>query len=618
MLFQLRSCLIGTARLLPWVSCGLVGFLAAAAPVHAAWADGATQAVANGAKVVKVDLSDFGREDPSPKVPFGPAKRNFLGELKRLRQIAADADVKAIRLDPKNELDDARTLDVLKELRALKAAGKKILCYAESLDRDALVFATIADLVAVPPSGTVELRAPAAEVLYLKGLLDKIGVRLEVLHVGEFKTAYEQMYRETMSAEQRQELTELLRERYEQCVDLIAAQRNVPKEKVEAGFDKIWLEPQEAKELGLIDLVGYADEFDARTAELLGEKPAVDEHYGTGKEDDLKSMLDSPLAIFSVLRRAVDGGEESLPSGDKVAIVYCSGAIDSGKSRSGFGGATSMGSETIVKALDQARDNDEVKAVVLRVNSPGGSALASDMIWRAVQRVREKKPVVASMGGVAASGGYWISMGCDKIVAQPSTITGSIGVVSAAPDLSKVLEKVGISVEVVGYGPHAEELSVLRDGLTPLMKEKIQSSMQRIYGEFVRKAAAGRKLDAARLEPNARGRVWTGRKAKEIGLVDGLGGLQDAITMACFLGGHLDAQSTPVLELPEAPGLFEQLQEALSGLASTRTLLQGIAREAGVAEALPRLEAVLGRDAADGRLAAPRFLCLMPELFRRR
>jgi protease-4 len=223
------------------------------------------------------------------------------------------------------------------------------------------------------------------------------------------------------------------------------------------------------------------------------------------------------------------------------------------------------------------------------------------------------------MGGVAASGGYWISMGCDKIVAQPSTITGSIGVVSAAPDLSKVFEKVGISVEVVGYGPHAEELSMMRDGLSPLMKEKIQSSMQRIYGEFVRKASAGRKLDPSKLEPNARGRVWTGRKAKEIGLVDGLGGLQDAITMACFLGGHLDPQTTPVLELPEAPGLFEQLEEAFSGLASTRTLLQGLAREAGVAEALPRLEAVLGRDGgANGRLDAPRFLCLMPELFRRR
>src|SRR5262249_42727013 len=163
-----------------------------------------------------------------------------------------------------------------------------------------------------------------------------------------------------------------------------------------------------------------------------GADAEIDESWDGEEHEDLGKLLDQPFAIFSLLKRLLEPSEEELPAGPKIAIVYCSGEIDTGKSHEGFGGA-SMGSETIVDALEEEADDDDVKAVVLRVNSPGGSALASDMIWRAVQEVREKKPVVASMGEVAASGGYWICMGCDRIVAQPSTITGSIGVVSAIP-----------------------------------------------------------------------------------------------------------------------------------------------------------------------------------------
>jgi len=566
------------------------------------------------AKVVEVDLSDFDREDPAPAMPFGGSPRNFLGELKRLRAIAADPEVKGIRLRPQNGLDDARTLDVVKELRAVKTAGKKVLCYAESLDRDSLVFASLADLLVVPPSGMVELQAPSAELLYLKGLLDKAGVRFDVLHVGEFKTAFEDLSRDSMSAEQRESLTDLLRERYEQCVELIANHRKIDRAAVEQGFEAIWLEPERAKELGLVDHVAYQDGFDAKAAELLGGKPELDKEYGDASKDELEAMLDNPFAVFSMLKDALDEGKDELPAGAKIAIVYCSGPINSGKSMSGFGG-DAMGSETIVAALEEARKNDDVKAVVLRVNSPGGSALASDMIWRAVQRVREKKPVVASMGGVAASGGYWISMGCDKIVAQPSTITGSIGVVSAAPDLSDAFEKVGVSVQVVGYGPHAEELAILKDGLSPLMKDKIQAMMQRVYGEFIAKASSGRKLDPAQLEPNARGRVWTGRKARDLGLVDGFGGLQEAITMACHLGGRLDAHTTPVLELPEPPGLFDAIEQALEGMVSVRGVFEKVVAEAGVAEALPWLRLLFDSERTS---SSPRILCVMPECLRMR
>ncbi len=541
-------------------------------------------------QLVTLDLADLGDEDPTPRAPFGPRQRNFLADLERLKQLAADPSVVAIRLEPVHGLDGARATDVLRELHAAKAAGKKLVCFAEALDRSALQFASMADLLMIPPAGEIALEAPSAELLYMKELLAKVGVRYDVLHVGEFKTAFEDMSRATMSDEQRLSMRALLKERYETTVETIAKNRRIDRAKVEAGFEAVLVSPAEALALGLIDAVGYEDEFDAKVAALLGAAPdAIEmvEEYGEEEGPDL-GELDNPFALFGKLKELLEPKEESLPDGARIAIVYASGGITSGESSVGFGGAT-MGADTIVAALDTARDDEQVKAVVLRINSPGGSALASDLIWRAVQRCREKKPVIASMGGVAASGGYWIAMGCDRILAQPSTITGSIGVVAAVPNLAETWEKVGINVEVVGYGPHAEELSMMRDGLPQVLRGKLERSMQEIYAEFVAKAAKGRKLDPVALELNARGRVWSGREAKEIGLIDGFGGLREAIAMACFLGGRLDPATTPRRELPEAPDFFEQLKEQFGGLVSAKAPLALLAREFGgeaVADAL--------------------------------
>ncbi len=530
-------------------------------------------------RLVTVDLSKLGDEDPAPTTPFGPPKKNFLAELDRLRAIAADPEVAAIRLEPGHELDSARALDVLRELRALHDAGKKIVCYAEGLDRRSLFFASTADLLMVPAWGGVELAAPSMELLYMKELLGKVGVRFDVIHIGEFKTAYEDMARDSMSEPQRISLTALLKQQYESSVETIAKNRDVGRDKVEAGFEKVLLQAQEALDLGLIDAIGYEDEFDVRVEQLLGAKAEVVKEYGEPGKDELLKKLDSPFAIFALLQEVMEPKKKELPDVPRIAIVYASGAIMSGKSSTGFGGQT-MGADTIVEALDAAREDAQVKAVVFRINSPGGSALASDLIWRAVQRCREQKPVIASMGGVAASGGYWIAMGCDRILAQPNTITGSIGVVAGVPNLSGLFAKAGVKVEVVGYGPHAEELSMMRDGLPPVLRERVESSMQAVYGEFVAKAAKGRKLDPVALEKNARGRVWAGREAKELGLIDGLGGLRDAITYACFLA-KLDPQTAPIRELPEAPDFFEQIQEQFGDLVSLRAPLARVAEQLG-------------------------------------
>ena len=362
---------------------------------------------------------------------------------------------------------------------------------------------------------------------------------------------------------------------------------------MEVAFDKVFLDPAEALAMGLVDQVGYEDEFDSQLKEMFGGKVDVVDDYGEEDQPDIEKLLSNPLTFFSALPQLLDPKKPELPEGPKIAVVYCSGAIHEGKSQQSFGGSTSMGSATIVGALEKALEDDEVKAVVLRVNSPGGSALASDLIWRAVQRVREKKPVVASMGSVAASGGYWISMGCDKIVAQPSTITGSIGVVSMLPNLSQSLAALGINVEVVGAGPHVEDLSILANGPSELLKNKLRAMMESTYQTFLQKVAEGRSMTTEQVHKYAQGRVWTGRQAHEIGLVDGLGGLKDSIILACYLAKGLDPETTPVLEFPERPNFFDQLDEMMGNLASVDAQLERTLSLVGLSDVAPLMQVML-------------------------
>ncbi len=549
----------------------LVAFASAvsfAAPVAAE----APPAPSKPSRLVEFSIKDVS-EDPMPPNPLGPSPRNFRASLELIRRIAADSDVAGIKLDVKDAVDFAHAIDLLGELRRLKAAGKKVVCYAESLDQREMLFASLADVLAVPPSGQVALVGLTAQVMYLKDLLEKLDLRFEVLHVGNYKTAFEDMSRDTMSAEQRETISHILDEFYGQMLDGIAQNRGLSRSVVEAQFEKVFLTPEEAKSAGLITHVAYQDQYEKAVESLVGKFEIV-KGYGDEGAEDLKKMMDNPFGLFMMLPKLLNPPKPEVPNEPCIAVVYSSGQIMSGKSQRGFSGAVStMGCDTIVKALEKTLENDRIKAVVFRVNSPGGSAVASDMIWRAIERVREKKPVIASMGYVAGSGGYWISMGCDKIVAQPSTITGSIGVVSALPDASKTLKSIGVNVEVVAKGPHAEELSILRNGPSPFLKKEITELMERVYQSFVAKAAAGRKLDPAKLEANARGRVWTGREALAIGLVDKLGGFDDSIALACELGGKLDPKKTPIVEYPEAPNFFDQIEEIMENFTLTDVLV---------------------------------------------
>lgn len=561
-------------------------------------------------KLVKLSLSDDAGEDPRMENPLGPSKRNFRRRLEQIRAIAADPEVAGVLLDVDGLPGLAKTIDLLDELTALKAAGKRLVCYSETLGRNELMIASLADHVCVPPSSTIALEGLLAEQMYYKQLLARFDAKVEVLHIGDFKTAYENFALDGMSDGQRVTIQTILDEYWNQIVDTIAVQRGMGRDRLLALFGDLMVEPEQALAAGLIDQVAYRDEFDATVETLLGGPFELVKDYGDRTKEDVQKMLESPFALFALLPALLDPPQPKAPAEPYVAIVYATGAITSGKSASDWqGNVSSMGSETIVKALEVVEKDENCKAVVLRVNSPGGSALASDMIWRAIERVKAAgKPVISSMGSVAASGGYWISMGCTAIVAQPSTLTGSIGVVGMLPDLSATLANNGIKIETVAAGPLGDQLSLLAHGPSEKLKSTITNMMLGVYDDFLTKVSKGRKLDKERVRELAGGRVWTGRQALENGLVNELGGLSESIELACAYAG-LDVGETPLYELPDPANPMEQLEEAFGVLTQARSPLETLLIDLGFGDALATVHAVM----SDVRpLSADRVLAVLP------
>jgi protease-4 len=291
---------------------------------------------------------------------------------------------------------------------------------------------------------------------------------------------------------------------------------------------------------------------------------------------------------------SIFASKDRAPEGPKVAVIYCTGAIVSGKSQYDWmGNIAAMGSETIVEAIEAARKNADVKAIVLRVNSPGGSALASDMIWRAVERAKAEKPVIASMGDVAASGGYYISCNSHAIVAQPQTITGSIGVVGMNLNADGFFPWIGINPQRLSRGKRAEALLTSK-ALDADAKEMMRGYMRAIYDDFVGKVAAGRGKSPADIEPVARGRVWTGRDALARGLVDRLGGLDEALALACQRGGLTgkEGEAYHIVEYPKRKGPLEFLEDMFETQAKGADLAAALARFPELRRVLAQIQAL--------------------------
>jgi len=476
--------------------------------------------------------------------------------IERLDKAAADQRVKGVVLSIESpDLGRARADEVRAAIARLRKAGKPVAAHLVGSAPVHYMVALACDTITMPPAATLEITGVRTEVMFFKDLFDQLGLKAEILQVGEFKGAGEPLTRSSMSPQLREQYESFVGDLFEQLVERIAAERRLAPERVRELIDTGVFTPDAAREAGLIDAVGYEDEVAAAVAKKIElAEPKIVRDYAERKMDNDFSGLGGLVKLvemFSGQKQTAASGK-----GKQIAIVHVTGEIAEGKGRDDLLAGAAAGSDTVIKAIREAAKDDQVAAIVLRIDSPGGSALASDLIWREAERT--KKPVVASLSDTAASGGYYIAVAADKIVAAPGTLTGSIGVVGGKVAVGGALERYGVHTDVVSKGKNAGWLS-MQSPFTAAEREVFLGTMKDVYRLFTSKVAAGRKLDMEKIEKLAEGRVFTGRMAKEAGLVDRLGTLDDAIDEAKALAGLDTDEEIERVLLPEPRGLFDDL-----------------------------------------------------------
>ena len=462
--------------------------------------------------------------------------------LKNIKKAAADDNVKGIYLELGINMNSFATLEEIRnELIDFKKSKKFVVAYGELADQKSYYLCSVADKVYLNPAGELVLNGLSSNVMYLKNMFEKIGVNPELIRHGKFKSAGEPLIADKMSDANREQISSYLGSLYHTMVNGIATARKKQVSEVENIINQLLIQhPEDAVKLGMADGLKYDDEIETEFKKLIGN----DENL---KFVTLEKYSNTPNVNVST-------------SEDKIAIIYCDGEIVSGES-----GDDNMGSETIAKAIKKVRLDDKYKAIVLRINSPGGSAMASDVIWREVVLAKKAKPIIVSMGSVAASGGYYIAAPADVIVAEPNTITGSIGVFGLMINAKELLNnRLGINVETVKFGEYADLGSIDRP-LTTAERAIIQRGVDRIYDDFITKVAEGRKLKNEQVESIAQGRVWAAIDAKKIGLVDEFGGLDKAIAIAKTKAKITDCR---IINFPEMKDPIETLISDMSGQAS--------------------------------------------------
>ncbi len=481
--------------------------------------------------------------------------------LERLDKARKDDSVRAIALTLGGLSMGAAQIEELRDaLTKFNVVDKRVFVHAESLNTWRFALMSAATDVSVVPMADVWLTGFYGERLYLKNLLSKIGCEADIIHIGDFKSAGETLTRTGPSEAAAENLDWLIDGLYDGIVGMIAESRGMSSKQVRGLIDEGPYTAESALKAGLVDSVQYRDEFVETVRKMYGDDAIVDNRYA--EKDGIDVDVSNPFAFFSVLTDLF-GGKKKGTRGDSVGIVYVEGTIVPGYGeRSPFGGSSGAYSGDISKALEEAAEDPSVKAVVLRVDSPGGSALASEIIWRATQQVRSRKPIVVSMGNVAGSGGYYVACGADAIVADEMTITGSIGVVGGKIITAGMWEKLGVNWVPIQRGRNANLLNTLEpfnDG----QRTRIEDWMNEVYAIFKAHVQEGRgsKLSKA-LEEMAGGRVYTGKQALELGLVDKIGGLHDAIELAARKASIADYD---VRVIPEPKNFIDMLFGELSG-----------------------------------------------------
>jgi len=522
-----------------------------------------------------VPITENDLEDPFEGLPL-PGAVSSIGLLPLKRTIEhakSDPQIEGIYLDLSMYMGG---YGVAREIRQalvdFKSSGKWIVAYSEYYTEAAYYIVSAADQVLLNPEGEVEFNGLAIEVSFFKKLFDKLEIKPQIFRVGDFKSAVEPFMLERMSDENKLQLNELITDIHTTMLNDVAESRNIEVTELRGIADQMRVtNTQSALALGLVDSLVYFDQVQDNLRGRLGledDSPINFVKYGKYKKS------------FSAYSK----------SKNEIAVIVADGDILPGKANAG-----TIGSDTFAEEIRKARTNERVKAIVIRINSPGGSALASDVMWREIKLATEVKPVIASMSDYAASGGYYLAMACDTIVAQPTTITGSIGVFSVLFDLSSFLDnKIGITFEEVKTGNVGELITVTRP-LTEPEKAIWQKRTEEIYESFTSKAAEGRGMSVTELKKVASGRVWTGAQAQERGLVDVLGNFEEAIKIAAAKAGVQDDYK--LRYYPIQKSFFQEWLSEMEENAETKALTRELGEHYKTYEQLKKLKEYQGSQA---------------------
>ena len=476
-------------------------------------------------------LADLDLFNPEPKKQL-----ELKAILDNIEKAKFDDNIIAIYINsPVVNAGLSQTEEIRNKLLEFKKTGKPIVAYSEVYSIKNYFLSSVADKIYMNPVGGIDHKGLSATVMFFKGLLEKLNIDLQIFRLGKFKSAIEPFTLDKMSNENREQLKLMLNSINNNIMDSISSQRQIPFEMVKKHANQLTLNSAEiCHEKGYIDHLIYEDQV-------------VDSLLAIGTNEKLKTIS---LKSYS----SVKSNEKDI-SRNKIAIIYATGEINSGK-----GDVASIGSKTTSAAIKKAREDKKVKAIILRVNSPGGSALASDVIWRETKLAQKEKPLVVSMGDYAASGGYYIACAADKIIANPTTVTGSIGVFGMIPNMQNFYKSnFGITVDTVKTNTYAD-MGTSRK-LSSFEKNKVQESVKNIYSTFISRVSDGRDMTTEDVDAIGQGRVWSGYDAKDIGLVDLYGGLETAIMIAAELA---EVDDYRIISLPKIEDPFTKIMNDLT------------------------------------------------------
>lgn len=462
--------------------------------------------------------------------------------LANIRKAKTDPNIAGIRLDCGALGASYASLKEIRDaLLGFKASGKFIVAYADQYTQGLYYLASVADKVLLNPIGAVSFHGLASQTMFYKDMLDKLGVEMQIVKVGTFKSAVEPSILTRMSDANRRQVTAFVNSTWDDVRAEISAARGISQEQLNryADLPLDFCEPEEVLEYGFVDSLVYETGVDGVVEALAGAEPVMVEHA------DMTTVLPVNEQYHK----------------DKVGIIYAVGNIDMSETEG-------IVSEKLVETINEVADDDQVKAVVFRINSGGGSAYGSEQIWHALTQLKAEKPLIVSMGDMAASGGYYIACLADRIVAQPTTLTGSIGVFGQIPNAEGLTEKIGLDFDLVKTNRHSEGITLVRP-MSPEQRELLQMNVNRTYELFVKRCADGRGMTPDAIKAIAEGRVWTGTDALEIGLVDQLGGLADAVALAAEAAG---LESYGVAEFPEKEDFMTRLMKEMSVSVEARVL----------------------------------------------